>query len=110
MYQRIENTEQFEKEISNNDLVLAYFSGDTCNVCKVLKPQISAMVSESFSKIKLLYVDIAETPEIASQQMVFTMPTIVVYAIGKETVRKSRYIGIEELRSVLERLYKQIVE
>ncbi len=110
MYQLIENTNQFEEAVNKNDIVLAYFSGDICNVCKVLKPQIGDMVEKQFPKIKLLYVDIAGTPEIASQQMVFTMPTIIIYAMGKETIRKSRYIGIEELSSVLERLYKQIVE
>ncbi len=107
-YQSIENIEEFEQALQGNDIALIYYSNEACNVCKVLKPQVAQLCLDNFPKMRIYEVDITKQPEIASQQSIFTMPTIIVYAMGKEWIRKSRYIGIEELKSVIDRLYQQI--
>jgi thioredoxin len=101
----IKNYTDFQVYTSKNDAVLAYFSHDECNVCKVLKPKIIQLLESNFPKINFVYINIKETPEISSQQSVFTVPTIISYFGGKEFFRKSRSIGIEELRNELDRPY-----
>ncbi len=108
MYKTIENVEEFNLILKDNIGVLVYFSNETCNVCKVLKPQIIDMLKEKYPKIPFYYVDISETPEISAQSQVFTIPTIVVYFDAKETIRKSRHIGIRELAETIRRPYEML--
>ncbi len=106
MYKEVKNLKEFNQILSDNDAVLGYFSNETCNVCKVIKPQIYKMAQENYPKIKAIYVDISEIPEISAQNSIFTIPTIVIYLAGKETFRKSRHIGIDELKEAIKRPYQ----
>jgi thiol-disulfide isomerase/thioredoxin len=75
-------------------------------VCKVLKPKIYELLQNEFPKIKFRYIDVKKTPEISAQNNIFTVPTILIYFEGKEFVRRSRNIGITELKNLIERPYK----
>lgn len=96
----------FELYIKERAAVLAYFSHDECNVCKVLKPKLIELVNERFPEIQFIYINVKELPEISAQLSIFTVPTIVIYFEGKEFVRKSRSIGIEEIAASIERPYQ----
>lgn len=95
----------FTKAISKEDALLVYFSHEECNVCKVLKPKIKAMLDLDFPKIKMAYTDTIKSPEIAGQERVFAVPTIVVYFGGKEYIRVSRNIGVSNLSQQIQRPY-----
>ena len=97
---------EFQEYIQKHEAVIAYYSHDMCSVCTVLKPKVKEKVEEHFPKIKFIYVNILETPEISSQQSIFTVPTLIVYFEGKESLRKSRNISIDELQMELERSYE----
>jgi hypothetical protein len=47
-------------------------------------------------------------PEVAAQNRVFAVPTLLVYFDGREYIRKSRNIGIGELEREIERPYSMI--
>jgi len=110
MLKEVEKLEEFSEIIEVNDAVLFYFSHEQCNVCKVLKPKVEEFVSSSFPKIELFYCDTIKSPEIAAQNSIFAVPTIMVYFAGRETIRKSRNVGIDELELELERPYRMIFE
>jgi len=101
----INNQLEFHEILSNNKAVLVYFSNDACNVCKVLKPKVEEMLDANFPEIQMYYVDTVLTPDISAQYTVFTIPTIVVFFEGKEIIRKSRHIGVDQLQSEIERPY-----
>ncbi|HCY76850.1 MAG TPA: thioredoxin [Ignavibacteriales bacterium] len=85
-----------------------YLSTPDCNVCKVLKPKVIEMIETDFPKISFCYVDLSEAKEISGQLSVFSVPTILVYFEGKETIRVSRNLHLEELREQINRYYKMI--
>ena len=89
---------------------MVYFSHEQCNVCKVIKPNIAEMLGEDFPKMKLVYVDTVKAPEIAGQNSVFAVPSIVCFFVGRETFRKSRNIGIDELAQKIKRPYNMVFE
>ena len=105
MLENITSLSEFESIVHENDAVLVYFSHEKCNVCKVLKPKIREMLSENFPEIKMFYSDTVLYPEIAAQNSIFTVPTIIIYLDKKEFLRKSRNVGIEELKKELRRPY-----
>ena len=108
MITTIQNIEEYEKLKIDEEAFLVYFSHEKCNVCKVLKPKIEELLKIEFPKIKMFYADTVLTPEIAAQNSLFTVPTILVYFDRKEFIRKSRNIGINELQKAIERPYSMM--
>lgn len=102
--------EEFREAVDENTAVLAYFSTDSCSVCHVLKPKVDQMIADTFPQMKLLFVQSDQQPELAAQYRVFAAPTVLVFFEGRETIRKSRAFGIEELKAEIQRPYSILFE
>jgi thioredoxin-like negative regulator of GroEL len=100
--------ESFLEITKSSKAVFFYLSTLDCRVCKVLKPKVIEMLKDDFPLINFCYVDLNEAKEISGQLCVFSVPTILVYFEGKETIRISRNIHLEELRGQIDRYYKMI--
>jgi thioredoxin-like negative regulator of GroEL len=110
MFSEIQSFEEFLKLKDEEPVLLAYFSTEACNVCKVLKPKVAELIQTEFPKIKSVYIKSDKLPEVAAQNQVFAAPTILVFFEGREYIRKSRNIGIGELQRKIERPYSMIFE
>ena len=108
MFTEIQSFEEFLELKEEEPALLAYFSTEACNVCKVLKPKVAELIKTEFPKIKLIYIKSDILPEVAAQNQVFTAPTILVFFEGREYIRKSRNIGIGELQREIERPYSMM--
>lgn len=111
----MENTEitlltiqDFAKFTSENGGAVTYFSTPTCNVCKVLKPKLKELLEEHFPEMKFAYVNTVEAMELAAQNQVFAVPTILFHLDGKEFIRKSRNVNLNVLAEELERPYEMM--
>jgi thioredoxin-like negative regulator of GroEL len=104
MITNITNFEQFNAAKKNKGCLI-YFSHEKCNVCKVLKPKVHQLLTDFFPKIKMFYSDTELYPAIAAQNSIFTVPTLIIFFDEKEFFRKSRNIGLQELKNDLERPY-----
>ena len=96
---------EYDEFIESNRAALFYFSTPQCNVCKILKPKVQELLNEKFPKIKMAYVDCETMKEVAAQNRIFAVPTILVFIDGKEFLRKSRNISLLEFSDELERPY-----
>ena len=105
MITEIKSIEQFTQIINHEKATLVYFSHTMCNVCTVLKPKIEDLLKTHFPLMTMHYCDTIEKPEIAAQNSIFAVPTLVIYFEGKEYIRKSRNVGIAELQNTIERPY-----
>jgi thiol-disulfide isomerase/thioredoxin len=76
-----------------------------CGVCKVLKPKLAAMLTERFPAVGLAQVNCAAAPALAAEMGVFAVPTLILFTDGRESLRRSRSFGLEELAAALERPY-----
>jgi len=108
--QGIYNIQELQNKIDSKKGVLLYFSSDSCSVCKVLKPKLAELLQEKFPLMLSLYVDIEKSPVISGQFRVFTIPTILIFFEGKEQVRYSRNISMQQLETSLERPYELVFE
>ncbi len=106
MIESIQSKEQFDALIEEKPAGLFYFSHDTCNVCRVLKPKIEAMIEAHFPKMTMYYIDTKQFPEITAQLSIFAVPTVLVYLDHREFIRKSRNMGIDELLQEIKRPYQ----
>ena len=97
------NTNEILEIIRSRPLVLGYFSTPGCNVCKSLLPKVKRLVAE-YPEFTFVYVDTEQHPYLAGQYMVFAVPTLILFAEGREWKRFSRFIGLAELEAELEQL------
>jgi thioredoxin-like negative regulator of GroEL len=105
----IQSIQEFEQALAENDAILAYFSTENCSVCKVLKPKVIERITDEFPKMKMIFVESGKLPELAAQNRVFVAPTIIVFFAGRETIRKSRTFGMDELAKEIQRPYSLIL-
>lgn len=106
----IQTIQDFEQALAENDAVLAYFSTEVCSVCKVLKPKVAELIANEFPKMKMISVESDKLPILAAQNRVFAAPTVVIFFAGRETIRKSRAFGVDELKSEIHRPYTLLFE
>lgn len=97
--------DQFNEFITNNKAATIYLSTPDCNVCKILKPKLIELLDKEFPEIKFGYVNVSDAKDVAAQQNVFSVPTILFCFDGKEYLRKARFINLDELSNELERIY-----
>lgn len=106
----IETLERLDELIVKEEGVLLYFSSQHCNVCKVLKPKVKELLEEEFPQMRMGYVDTELSPALAGQHRVFTIPTILIFFMGKEQHRFSRNISLFQLEEAIAKPYGMIFE
>lgn len=101
----IHSYSHFQEVIRTEPAALIYFSHDQCSVCKVLKPKVADLLAEQFPKMEMFYCNTFEQSEVAAQNRIFSVPTILVFFDGRETFRYSRNISLDELKTAIHRPY-----
>lgn len=99
--------EEIRKEIADNKMVLLYISSEQCGVCHVIFPRLQQILS-AFPRIKSCKVDINQVSELAGSFNVFTIPCVLLFIEGKETIREARYIVLDRLKERLQRYYDML--
>jgi thioredoxin 1 len=84
---------------------MLYFSAPTCNVCHALKPKLLDAIESNFKEFKVVSIDTSFEQEIAAYFSVFAIPTVLVFLGGKEFLRKSRHMSVDEVIRDIRRPY-----
>jgi thioredoxin-like negative regulator of GroEL len=101
--------ETMTHSIQSNMAVMLYFSAPSCNVCHALKPKLIDAIEQNFSDFEIISIDISQTPEIASHFSVFAIPTLLVFLDGREFLRKSRHMSVNEVIREIKRPYEMMI-
>jgi thioredoxin-like negative regulator of GroEL len=104
----MQTIENIEKSIKENLAVMVYFSAPTCNVCHALKPKLMEALDANFKEFVVESVDISVEEDIAPHFDVFAIPTVLIFLDGKEFLRKSRHMSVDEVIRAIERPYKMM--
>lgn len=98
-----------EDLINNNKMVLLYFGSKTCGVCTIMKSRIEKML-EKYPEIRGVYIDVEKYREIAVSYSFFTVPGILLFVDGKESIREAGYINLREMDKSISRYYSFLLE
>ncbi|MBU0720970.1 thioredoxin family protein [bacterium] len=104
--QTIEST---EKIINENPAVMLYFSAPTCNVCHALKPKLLEAVEKNFETFEVVSVDTSVSQELAAHFSIFAIPSVLVFLDGREFLRKSRHMSVDEVIKEIKRPYEMML-
>ena len=77
---------------------MKYFSATWCVPCKSFKPVMNEIANEGYS---VQFIDIDQSPNMATQFSVMSVPTVIIEENGIEV---DRFVGSIPKQQVLERL------
>ncbi|PFG12571.1 thioredoxin family protein [Bacillus sp. es.036] len=95
--------EEAKEGIEQKRLYFLYLYGTNCSVCHALLPQVEDVLKD-FPQITREKLNVHEIPEAAGAFSVFTIPVLLLYVNGKESIREARFVNIESFRSSLNRI------
>ncbi|QOP44990.1 thioredoxin family protein [Sulfurimonas paralvinellae] len=105
----MQTIEEIEKIIEENMAVMLYFSAPTCNVCHALKPKLLDAITTNFKEFKITSIDVSIEQETAAHFNVFAIPTLLIFLDGREFIRKSRHMSVDEVVREIERPYNIMI-
>ncbi len=105
----MQTIETINNVIKENIAVMLYFSSPSCNVCHALKPKLLEALDANFKEFRVESIDISVEGEIAPYFGVFAIPTVLVFLDGKEFLRKSRHMSVDELIREIKRPYEIMI-
>ncbi len=99
-------TEQdFEAEVLLSEVpVLVEFGATWCGPCKVVEPELVALAQEYAGRAKVLTVDIDQSPLLARQLGIQSVPTFLVFHQGRPVTGKAGAMKKAQLAEMIEPL------
>jgi len=96
------NDQNFDAEVVKSDIpVMVDFFADWCGPCKMLMPTVEELAGEWEGKVKIVKVNVDESPETAQKYGVMSIPTLLFVAGGEE---KDRVTGALPKDAIVEKL------
>ncbi|MDO5038914.1 thioredoxin [Clostridium sp.] len=93
----------FNEEVLNSkELVLVDFFATWCGPCKMVAPILEDLESEMID-IKFVKVDVDESPSVANQYGIQSIPTLKVFKDGKVVDTVVGFLPKEQIKSLIER-------
>jgi len=88
--------DNFEKEVLKSDKpILVEFWAEWCGPCRMMAPVIDD-ASKEINNVKFAKLNIDEENEIASKYNVQSIPTFIIFKLGKETNRVVGYMNKDD--------------
>jgi thiol-disulfide isomerase/thioredoxin len=101
---KINSNEEIKSIISDNEMVILYFSNKVCGACEVIRDKVQSIL-ELYSKVKFIDIDGEEQIQLAALNNVFSFPLLILYVDGKEVIRVGRNVNLLELEETIKRYY-----
>ncbi len=97
----IQSEAEFQEWVAEHDPLLVYFTNDVCVVGESLLSKVEQLVADE--GVQGVVVNTVRTPAISGQNLVLTVPAILVFRDGKEYTRLSRNVSLAEVEDALYR-------
>lgn len=110
MFENIISVDQnnFQKNIIDSQKpVLVDFWAPWCGPCRAVAPIIEELAKEYGDKASFAKINVDESPLLASQYGVMSIPTIMIFKSGKPAEQVIGYKPKNELKKMLDAVFKQ---
>ena len=95
MIKHLEKMEDFEQMI-NSSKILVDFYAEWCGPCKMLGP-----ILEQVNEIDVLKINVDEFPDLAAKFGVMSIPTLILFAEGKEIKKEIGFKNLDEIKKMI---------
>lgn len=87
----------FESIIKSSTPVVVDFFAEWCGPCKSQAPILKDVASELGDNVRIIKIDVDKNPEIAQQYRIQSVPTIMIFKNGVNTLRQSGVMNKNQL-------------
>lgn len=95
----------FKKEVlEKKPVVLVDFWANWCGPCKMIAPIIEELAKEYEGKIIIAKLDVDESPKVAGQYGIMSIPTLVFFKDGKVLSQVVGALNRNELKRKIEEI------
>ena len=96
------NSQNFEAEVLKSDIpVLVDFWAPWCGPCKALNPILEKVEAEVAGRVKIVKVNIDESPDVSSRYSIMSSPTLLVFKDGEVV---NQLVGLVQKEKIIEKL------
>ena len=87
------NDSNFEEVVLKSaQPVLVDFWAEWCGPCKMLTPVLESVANKLDGKVKIVKVDVDESPDLAQRFGIMSVPTMILFKKGQQTAAFSGYM------------------
>ena len=104
------DTNTLTNHIEKENAVLLYFYNDDCAPCITLRPKVEQLITNSFPKMKLIFINSKSDLLIPATFQVYANPTLLLFFEGKEYQRFSKFVSMTELENTIRRYYSLLFD
>jgi thioredoxin 1 len=80
---------EFDAVVLKSDKpVVVDFFAEWCGPCKAMAPALDQVASEMADKVKVVKIDVDQSPTATQKYGIRAMPTLIVFDAGKEVTRQ----------------------
>ena len=94
------NAEEYSEIINSSNPVVIDFHATWCGPCKVLSPILEELDDE-IEGVDFVKLDVDQHPQIAGQNQVMGVPTVVILKDGEV---KDRFVGVQPKEVIKEKI------
>ena len=94
------NAEEYSEIINSTNPVVIDFHATWCGPCKVLSPILEELDDE-IDGVEFVKLDVDQHPQIAGQNQVMGVPTVVILKDGEV---KDRFVGVQPKEAIKEKI------
>ena len=89
--------EKFNELIQSTKPVLVDFYAEWCGPCQIMKPRILDVAERMGDDVKVILIDIDKEKKLAERFRIQSVPTLIIFKIGKQQWRQSGVISAHAL-------------
>ena len=94
------NAEEYAEIVNSSNPVVIDFHATWCGPCKVLSPILEEL-NEEIEDVEFVKLDVDQHPQIAGQNQVMGVPTVVILKDGEV---KDRFVGVQPKEVIKEKI------
>lgn len=98
---------EIEEFIRKNSISIIYFSGSICGACDAIKEKILHIIKD-YQEVRFMEINAIENKEVAASYNIFSLPILLLFVNGKETLRIGRYFDMLDFKNSIDRYYNMI--